>query len=108
MIKKINVSTKSTLILSELQHKLKLRPNILARNAFMLSMENGDRYSPIEEVNISGKEFNSYTLFGTKEETFEIILRQYYGYKLNDRELIKVISFHVEKGLKSENFLSLF
>ena len=108
MIKKISVSRKSTLILSELQLKLKLRPNILARNALILSLENGERLSPEQEIDTSGKEFNSYTLFGSKEKIFEMILRQCYGDKLEKMDWGKMISFHVEAGLNNPSFVQSF
>ena len=55
MITKINVSKKATSILTHLHNTIRLRPNLIARNALMLSMENGDRYNSKIDVDTSGK-----------------------------------------------------
>ncbi len=104
LITKINISKKATALLTQLHAQLGLRPNILARNALVLSMQNGDHFRSNIEVDTSGKEFNSYTLFGSNEKIYEMILQQYYSGKLDNREWGKVISFHIEKGLIREDF----
>ena len=108
LITKINVSKKATVLLTQLYAKLGLRPNILARNALVLSMQSGDHFRSNIEIDTSGKEFNSYTLFGSKEKIYEMILRQYYSGKLEDREWGKVISFHIESGLRHKDFIEIF
>ncbi len=108
MITKINISRHATGLLINLAPKKQLRANILARNALMLSLENGDNYSSEVEVDTSGKEFNSYTLFGSQERIFEMIIRHYYGDKIENGEWGKVINFHIEQGLGHEIFPSIF
>ena len=108
MITKINVSKKATSILTHLHNTIRLRPNLIARNALMLSMENGDRYNSKIDVDTSGKEFNSYTLFGANEKIFEMMLRQYYGNKYDENHWGTVISFHIENGLGHKDFNEIF
>ena len=108
LITKINISKKATALLTQLHAQLGLRPNILARNALVLSMQSGDHFRSNIEIDTSGKEFNSYTLFGSKEKIYEMILRQYYSGKLEDREWGKVISFHIESGLRHKDFIEIF
>ena len=108
MITKINVSKKATSILTHLHNTIRLRPNLIARNALMLSMENGDRYNSKNDVDTSGKEFNSYTLFGENEKIFEMMLRQYYGNEFDENHWGTVISFHINKGLDREDFHAVF
>jgi DNA sulfur modification protein DndE len=71
-------------------------------------MENGDRYNSKIDVDTSGKEFNSYTLFGENEKIFEMMLRQYYGNEFDENNWGTVISFHIENGLEHKDFNEIF
>ena len=111
MITRLKISRSSTGLLTQryagLQHQF--TPNIILRNALMFSLNNRDEY--IEgntEVDQAGTEFQVSTLLGKDAEIYFMLLNEYYKKKLTENETIKRLAFHMEKGLKNENFKSIF
>jgi DNA sulfur modification protein DndE len=82
-------------------------PNILLRNALMLSIKNSDKYNN-EKMNFNGSEFQMSTLLGSDSDIYKLLLDEYYNRKLGDEDFKNVLVFHFEQGLKSEMFKSLF
>ena len=111
MITRLKISRSSTGLLTQryagLQHLF--TPNIILRNALMYSLNNGDLYIEKEkQLDQAGTEFQISTLLGKDAEIYFMLLNEYYKKKLTDDETTRRIAFHMEQGLKNENFKSIF
>ena len=73
----------------------------------MYSVSNGDYYDG-KEPNTGGSEFQISTLLGSKARLYELLLNQYYGKILSDSDLKNVMSYHMEQGLRHDEFESIF
>ncbi len=109
MIARLKISSSATGLVTNHYTALgqKYTPNILLRNALMLSISNGDKYNN-ETMNNNGSEFQMSTLLGSNSEIYKLLLDEFYKKKLNDDEFRDVLIFHFEQGLKNEKFKSLF
>tara|TARA_Y100000768_G_scaffold384170_1_gene367685 strand:+ start:4831 stop:5166 length:336 start_codon:yes stop_codon:yes gene_type:complete len=109
MITRLKISSSATGLVSNHYTALgrKFTPNILLRNALMLSMSNGDKYNN-ETMNYNGSEFQMSTLLGSDSEIYKLLLDEFYKKKLDDEEFRSVLIFHFEQGLKNKEFKSLF
>lgn len=109
MIDKLKVSKKATQLLEKYSKETGLLRNIIARNAFIRSLGNGDLYNNSQSVRNDGMEFNIYTLFGEYEEIYFALLRQYYKFEdISNNKYAELIRFHIEGGLLDENFIMVF
>ena len=113
MITRIKISRSATGILSSNGGKFQgpygitLTPNIILRNALMLSIANGDKLSD-EVIDNSGSEFQISTLLGGDSVIYFSLINHYYRKTLNNHEMKNIISFHIEKGLKNEGLIDIF
>ena len=99
-INKFRISAEATGRLRVLRQRAGLTPNLLCRMAMAVSFEAGKiGHAPdIEE----GQEFNSYTLFGGDQPIYTTLLRWVeteVGETVDDRELLKRLRAHVDRGL---------
>ncbi len=108
MIDKIKISKKATELLDQLSRKIGLKRNILARNALIKSLGNGDSYNDSLSVRSNGMEFNIYTLLGDKSEIYYALLRQHYVPEPIDDKIPELIRFHIEMGLSYHEFERIF
>lgn len=108
MISKVIISSKASKLLNDYQAKIGLRPNILARNALVFSLKNGDKFDGANKPKTDGKEFNLYTLLGDNEEIYYLLLKEFYKHQFSKYNLSELIVFHIEQGLLKEGFLSVF
>jgi DNA sulfur modification protein DndE len=104
-INKLRVSRRATKYLDEYFKKTGLRPNILARNAMMFSISNGDLYNELLKPSSDGKDFNLYTLFGEHEDLLLSLLQYYYQDWKDEIPVADIINFHIEKGIMNDEFL---
>ena len=109
MIARLKISRSATGSVANLYKSLgqQYTPNILLRNALMLSISNGDKYNN-EEIDYHGSEFQMSTLLGSNSEIYKLLLDEFYKKKLNDDEFKDVLIFHFEQGLRNEKFKTLF
>ena len=105
MITRLKISRSSTGLLSQRYGGLQqqLTPNIILRNALMFSLNNGDKHDD-DAIDQAGTEFQISTLLGTNAEIYFMLINEYYKKKLKDDEMKKRIAFHIEMGLKNEDF----
>ena len=109
MLTRLKISRSATGIFTQRFNgiKMTLTPNIILRNALMYSINNGDKYDD-QKIDTGGTEFQISTLFGEKSKLFFLLLNEYYKKRLKDADLKNIISFHIEKGLKSKEFIEIF
>ena len=109
MITRIKISRSATGLLAQKYNGLRSRltPNLILRNALTYSLNNNDKYNS-EKIDTAGTEFQMSTLLGSNSELFFMLLCEYYGKKINDSEMKNIISFHIDCGLKSDDFLKIF
>ena len=109
MITRLKISSSATGLVTNHYTALgrKYTPNILLRNALMLSISNGDKYNNTT-MNYNGSEFQMSTLLGSDSEIYKLLLDEHYNRKLGDEDFKNVLVFHFEQGLKNEKFKSLF
>ena len=75
----------------------------------MYSLNNGDLYIEKEtQLDQGGTEFQISTLLGKDAEIYFMLLNEYYKKKLTDDETTRRIAFHMERGLKDDNFKNVF
>lgn len=107
--RRLRISQFSTDTLKLIKHHTGLTPNIVCRIALILSLEAGAAGGS-KEVDQSGSEFNSQTLFGDYGTLFEALIIRVHG-QLGPKEIVGVIVSHIEDGLadlrKSKNILEL-
>ena len=111
MITRLKISRSSTGLLTQRYAGLQnqFTPNIILRNALMFSLNNGDEYNEDNtEVDQAGIEFQISTLLGKDAEIYFMLLNEYYKKKLTDDETTRRIAFHMERGLKDDNFKNIF
>ena len=109
MLTRIKISNRATSLLhitfkAAQQH---YTPNIILRNALMFSISNGDKYDK-QEINMSGTEFQISTLLGDNSNIYKLLIDQYYKRKLTDQEYKTIICYHIEEGLRNNDFSSMF
>jgi len=109
MITRIKISKSATSILAQRYKGVRkmLTPNIILRNAIMFSLSKKDKYDDTI-IDTSGTEFQISTLFGENSELYFMLLNEYYNKKLKNDVQKKVISFHIEQGLKHKDFIDIF
>jgi len=109
MISRLKISRSATGLVTNFFSSLgrQYTPNILLRNALMLSVADGDVYEN-ESMDFNGSEFQMSTLLGSDSDIYKLLLDEYYGKKLNDEEFKNVLVFHFEKGMRSKKFKSIF
>lgn len=99
-ISKFRVSAEATGRLRVLRQRAGLTPNLLCRMAMATSFEAG-KIGPAPDIE-EGQEFNSYTLFGGDQPIYTTLLRWIEtedGETVDDRELLKRLRAHVDRGL---------
>ena len=112
MITRIKISRSATGILTANANKFQgrysihLTPNIILRNALMLSIANGDKLYD-EVIDNGGTEFQISTLLGAESDIYFSLINHHYRKKLKEEEMKNVISFHIEKGLKNKDLLEI-
>ena len=109
MLTRIKISNSATSLLgirfkTAQQH---YTPNIILRNALMFSISNGDKYDE-HAINMSGTEFQISTLFGNNSNIYKLLIDQYYKRKLTDQEYKTIICYHMEEGLRNNEFPTIF
>ena len=92
-----NVSTQ----LESLSSKLDLRRNIICRMAIGESLIIRDSVKDYRPEDITGFEFNRYTLTGEYDLIFKALITQHEKKKINDRDYILIyLRNHIERGVK--------
>lgn len=100
MLNKFSISRSATNKLEAEFTRTGLRPNILARNAFMASLEKDDFFDSDHSVDMSGKEFNSYTLWGDHFQLYMTLVKQKYRMHNNVESFLpQIVAWHVDKGI---------
>jgi DNA sulfur modification protein DndE len=96
--RRVKISKNATDSLKLIKGRTGLTPNIAARFALILSLENSGskKLQPADQV---GSEFNAPTLFGDHALLFECLLREAHG-TLDQKEAGSVIAAHIEDGVK--------
>ena len=61
-----------------------------------------------DAIDQAGTEFQISTLLGSNAEIYFMLINQYYKKSLKDDEMKKIIAFHIECGLKNEDFKDVF
>lgn len=109
MITRLKISRSATGLIAARykENKQHYTPNIILRNALMFSIANGDSYSN-EEIDAGGTEFQIATLLGENTKIFKLLIDQYYKRKLTDQEYKTIICYHIEEGLRNNDFSSMF
>ena len=109
MLTRIKISNSATGLLYQRYRAVQqyYTPNIILRNALMFSISNGDKYDK-QEINMSGTEFQISTLFGNNSNIYKLLIDQYYKRKLTDQEYKTIICYHIEEGLRNNDFSSMF
>jgi len=109
MLSRITFSRDTSALIEEWGKRLHLRPNIIARNALMYSLENDPVLPSIQTDNslIGGKEMNLLTLLGDDQEIYIMLVIEKYHQKLSDLELAVVMNHHVGLAMKEESFLNI-
>ncbi len=109
MLTRLKVSRSATGLLSQKYNSLRnrLTPNLILRNALTFSLNQNDKYNG-EKIDSVGTEFQISTLLGSKSDLFFMLIEEHYDRKINDTEMGDIISFHIDKGLKDEGFISIF
>jgi DNA sulfur modification protein DndE len=93
---RIRIPKGTTELLKQVKARTGITPNILARFALALSIENSGN-SKVVPTDTDGSELNLATLFGELEHHFEALLKQRYG-ELNESVCGALISGHIERG----------
>ena len=107
MINQVRLTTKATAQASYILKQLRLRPNVSSRNALLYSLGRGDKYDESIDIVCDGQELKSHTLFGENAEIYFMLLREYYGNKVKNLKMEKVISYHIDQGLEDEQFINI-
>jgi DNA sulfur modification protein DndE len=109
MLSRLTFSRETMALLEEWSKKLHLRPNVMARNALMYSLEHHPCLSSIQPDNslIGGKEMNLLTLLGDDQEIYIMLVIEKYNQKLSDVKLGITINHHVGLAMREESFLNL-
>ena len=101
MLNKIIISRPATNMLETFSNKSGIRQNIIARNVLMQSLESNDFFISGKNIKTSGKEFNTYTLFGEQYDLYMMFIKQkYHLYQDLDNMLSLIVAWHIEEGLK--------
>ena len=99
MLNKVSISRSATNKLDVEYKKTGLRPNIIARNAFMASLETDNFFDSNQLIDMSGKEFNTYTLFGDNIDLYMVFIKhKYHSYSGYEFFLPQIIAWHIEGG----------
>lgn len=103
MSTRTRISTEATELLKALEKKTRLTPNILARLAIALSLEDPAPFTPIERDH-AGLEFNHSTLYGEHELIYQHLAIQWAG---SPKDTDKILREHLERGIgRLRDFLS--
>ena len=106
-INQVRLTTKATAKASYILNQIRLRPNISSRNALLYSLGRGDKYDESIDIVCDGQELKTHTLFGENAEIYFMLLREYYGNKVDKYKMDKVISYHIDQGLEDEQFINI-
>lgn len=95
MSTRTRISNEASEILKALEKKTKMTPNLLARLALALSLEDK---SPLDasEPGHSGLEFNHSTLYGEHEQIYRHLAIQW---AKNRKDPDKILRLHIERGV---------
>ncbi|SDK99889.1 DndE family protein [Halanaerobium congolense] len=102
MASRLKTTEKTMEILKDLEQKSNLRPNILARIAINLAIQNS--ISPDNnDINYDNKglEFHRQTLFGDYEQLIKSMISQKLNKHLTEEEFFpEITKFYLEEGVK--------
>jgi DNA sulfur modification protein DndE len=109
MLSRFIIPRETHALLDEWGKKLHLRPNIIARNALMYSLEHDSCLITIQPDNplVGGTEMNLLTLFGEEQEIYLMLVVEKYAKKLSDNELAITINHHIGLAMREESFLNI-
>ena len=103
MSTRTRLSTEASDILKGLEKRTRLTPNVLARLALALSLEDRTPFSGTEPSH-SGLEFNHSTLYGEHELLYHHLAIEWAG---NRKDPYKILRRHIERGAAYlRNFLA--
>lgn len=103
MATRTRLSADTSDILKSLEKRTRLTPNVLARLALALSLEDRTPFSGVEPQH-SGLEFNHSTLYGEHEQLYHHLAIEWAG---NRRDPDKILRQHIERGvIYLRNFLA--
>ena len=99
-ISKLIISAQGTQKLRTLKGRTGLTPNILARIALMISLNERDQ--PVSrQYSVDGMEFNGYTLFGELEDLLLCLLKENNLLKATTEESMQDnVRGHIERGIE--------
>lgn len=103
---KISISKDAGGQLRALAQRARLTPNLLARMALTTSLEAGALGALQKPAEVSGQEFNTYTLLGTDQHLYLALVELVEGDALNEADpnpdsdrLIDCMVAHIERGI---------
>ena len=99
---KISISKDAGGQLRALAQRARLTPNLLARMALTTSLEAGALGALVKPAEVSGQEFNTYTLLGTDQHLYLALVELVEGDASNEADpdrLIDCMVAHIERGI---------
>lgn len=101
MFSQIRTSSKNREVVVELTRKFNLgAENIIARIAIGYSLQSGDKFSPLDVKDSSGKEYSRIVLFGNYYSIYEFLICTHYQINSNDKNLPRYFKLHLDDGLQ--------
>lgn len=101
MFKQIKTSGANRQVVTDLTRKLGLgAENIVARLAIAYSLGRRHKFSPVEVLDSSGKEYSVNVLFGPNEKIYLAMLCSLYGITEKDKDIPRLFKMHLDDGLQ--------
>ena len=99
---KVSISKDAGGQLRALAQRARLTPNLLARMALTTSLEAGALGALVKPAEVSGQEFNTYTLLGTDQHLYLALVELVESDASNEADadrLIDCMVAHIERGI---------
>ena len=101
MFKQIKTSGANRQVVTDLTRKLGLgAENIVARLAIAYSLGRRHKFSPLEVLDSTGKEYSSNVLFGSNGKLYLAMLCTLYGITEKDKNIPRLFKAHLDDGLQ--------
>jgi len=101
MFSQIKTSSKNREVVVELTRKFNLgAENIIARIAIGYSLRAGDKFSPLDIKDSSGKEYSKNVLFGNYYPIYEALICTHYQINSNNKDIPRYFKIHLDDGLQ--------
>ena len=101
MFKQIKTSGANRQVVTDLTRKLGLgAETIVARLAIAYSLGRRHKFSPLEVLDSTGKEYSSNVLFGSNGKLYLAMLCTLYGITEKDKNIPRLFKAHLDDGLQ--------